>query len=210
MPTSTFLPRVSWLNDAKSPTLAEEIITHRYYAENARRRFSMQRFEIKEIAAEVNRFDEDQSLVWLLHSSATPDAYFAGVYAAAFPRDACSKYPELADELRKLSETSPVERSFIQRVARSILGVCRSNEQGIGPAERCLTGEFDDRPYAISAGQYGDVWRIDYSDIGVRRFSHYIEATDLDRSGCNPFVRHLQSIQGKLPRASQRQDVRIL
>ena len=155
LPTSTFLPRVSWLNDAKSPTLAEEIITHRYYAENARRRFSMQRFEIKEIAAEVNRFDEDQSLVWLLHSSATPDAYFAGVYAAAFPRDACSKYPELADELRKLSETSPVERSFIQRVARSILGVCRSNEQGIGPAERCLTGEFDDRPYAISAGQYG-------------------------------------------------------
>lgn len=183
-----YLPIMYWVDNADAPKVGEQIVYSRYFTANPYRRFEIRRFQVVEARHLTDKIDDDQRLVWLFRSSAVKrDAYFVGASAVAIPKPIWSQYPALAAELSKYTESGTVDRSLVQQTARILLESCQAEALGIGPAEKCLVGPFDDRPLVISASPISEgLWRLDYEDAGVERYVRHIDADQLDQTGCNP------------------------
>lgn len=183
-PAQEFLPVTLWLDRAEAPKLAEEIVSYRYFEENPRRRFQFLKFKIERSNRAADSIDDDQRLTWLLGSSGKPDAYFVSVSAAAIPKAVWGRYPALAAELQRLS-SGLVPRNVVEQHAAVVKLECEGGANGIGPSDRCLTSQFDDRGFIVSASQTTEgSWRLDLSDVGVRRYAWLIDASRIDSSGC--------------------------
>jgi hypothetical protein len=181
-----YLPITYWVDNADSPQVVEDISSYLYY-KNPRRRFEMRRFQQIEAKHLADRIDDDERLADLVRSRLTYfDALFVGLSVVAFPKSVWERYPALAAELSKRTETAGVERELVHRTALPLLGFCESSAQGIGPAERCLTGPLDTRPYAFPASLQDGVWRIHFDEPGVHRYLRYASVAELERRGCLP------------------------
>lgn len=183
-----FLPITYWVDNADTPAVGERIVYYQYFTVNPYRQFELRQFRIAEARHLADKIDNDQRLVWLFQSSAVKkDAYFVGASAVAIPKSIWSRYTVLASELSKHAESVLIDRSLVQQTARNLLEFCEARSLGIGLAEKCPVGPFDDRPLVISAALISKgLWRLDYEDIGVRRYAHHIRADQIDRAGCNP------------------------
>ena len=160
-------------------------MSHRYFQENARRRFEFRKFRMaakNDAAAEI---DDDQRLTWLLRSAGKPDAYFAGVFVAAIPKAIWGQFTALATELQN-RRSGLVDRQLVEKHARLLLSSCESSADGVGPAPKCIFGQFDDRPFISSAVRVSEQsWKLDLNDVGVRRYVHLIDISQLDSTGCD-------------------------
>ena len=184
--SESFLPLTTWVDNARAPKAAEQIVSHRYFRDNPKRRFEFRKFTMAIASSGLGKIDDDQRLVWLLGSAGKPDAYFAGVSVAAFPKEIWGQFAPLAGELQRRN-TGLIERGLIEAHARALLSACESRADGIGPAPRCIFGQFDDRLFVASASQTSrDVWTLDAADAGVKRYQHLVDAARLDSAGCNP------------------------
>lgn len=183
-PPAGFLPITILLDRSQTPRTAEQIVSYRYFRENGRRRFEFVNFRIERSDRESEAIDDDQRLTWLLESSGKPDAYFVSVSAAAIPKNVWSRYSALATELQRL-KTGLVRRGLVEQHAKTLMLECEGGANGIGPSARCLTSQFDDRPFIVSAGQEAPgTWRLDISDVGVRRYARLLDASRIDSNGC--------------------------
>jgi hypothetical protein len=180
-----FLPITYWLNDANKPSEAEHIRSHRYFEANPKRKFAVRSFRISAVKPDT-QIEDEQFGVDQFQSRKRADAYFGGVNAVVIPKTEWGRFPQLAEALVKLKTTVEVDRNLVNATAPALLAFCDADNQGIRTTEKCRSGPFDDRPHAVAGWFDGTAWRLDYMDIGVRRFSRYIEASEVDRTGCGP------------------------
>ena len=179
-----FIPITYWLDNATSPKEVEVLRSYRYFTDNPQRRFVIRRVQFAETKAPKTSIDDDQSKVHLFKSPGPPEAYFVSVNAAVFPKAVWARFPELAAELVKYSKSATVDRSVVKKAAALLLDYCDRDARGAGPATDCYPDGFNDRPYAVAAKPENDGWSIDYEDVGVTRARRYLEARDLDQTGC--------------------------
>ena len=195
-PVQDFRPVTLWVDSAEAPKVGEQIVSYRYFRDNPKRRFEFRKFRMALAKSGIEEIDDDQRLVWLLRSSGNPDAYFVGVSVSAIPKSVWGQFAALAAELRG-RRTGLVARRVVEQHGKLLLVGCDGAANGIGPSERCITSQFDDRAFVISASQLSaDSWRLDLDDVGVRRYVHLVDAAGLDSSGCNPSFRTCNLFKG--------------
>jgi hypothetical protein len=86
--------------------------------------------------------------------------------------------------LKKYTEIHVVDRELVKRTALGLLNACEGPVQGVGPTDRCLTSSVDTRPYVIPAVERDGVWRLQFDDVGVRRYFRYLDVDKMDSAGC--------------------------
>lgn len=180
-----YLPITYWIDSAKLPMEAEEILHYRYFLENPRRRLEVLSFALAETKETRGQSPEADFFADLFQSRlADSGGKFIGLSVVAFPRSIWRKYAGLAAELERIQVTGPVSRSIVRATASPLLGACQSEAQGIGPAEKCLTGPLDTRPYIIGAELEEGVWRPRYEMVGARRYRRSDAGPGADHLAC--------------------------
>ena len=181
-----FLPVTYWLDNSTRPTKAEHVGSFRYFDENPFRRFEIRRVSIVESVPHGASIEDEQPLAELLNSRKAPGAYYVGVNGVVIPKSIWAQYPELAQELSGRVDTGLVNRELVQKAAPPLLTSCEAYTHGIGPVKRCPAGVFDDRPHIVAGSPHEGHWKLNYADVGVRRYGYLAASQEIDRTGCNP------------------------
>jgi hypothetical protein len=183
----TFVPIMYLIDNAKNLQSAEQIVSTRYFSDNPERKFDLLDLSIGKAAGAPADVDDDQTLVWLMESSAKPDAYFVGVSATVVPKSAWLRYPELAKELLRPEESRLIAAGLVESAAKDLLVFCDNGAGGIGAGSPCLfSGRFDNRPNTVAVVRVSaDEWKLDWKNVGVRKFSYYKPAAQINSAGCS-------------------------